>query len=156
VTYGNLKYLVKALLIGDNVLTKDDAELLVLLAYAFAKVANYSDALKLFTTSNVDDQILRSGPGRMFVRKPELPEMDIDELDIDDELSYPVARFICSFVSREKGGIHVAEAMNLIRLYNAKVEVFFENMAQDGELQKYDSEDVYGKRKYPETSYVAG
>ena len=148
-TYGNLKYLVKALLIGDNVLTKDNNEVLVLLAYAYDKIANESDALKLFTAESENQQIIRQGPGRMYVRKPNLPEDDSDILDIDDELCFPVARFMCSFVSREKGGIHVNEAKELIRAYNHKVQVFFENLAQDGELTDYDSDDQFGKTEYP-------
>ena len=147
-TYGNLKYLVKALLIGDNTLTKDNNEVLVLLAYAFDKIANQADALKLFTASSDHNQILRQGPGKMFVRKPNLPEDDSDILDVDDELCFVAARYICSFVSREKGGIHVNEAMALIRSYNQKVQVFFENMAQDGELVDYNETDQFGKRIY--------
>ena len=148
-TYGNLKYLVKALLIGDNTLTKDNNEVLVLLSYAYNKIANQADALKLFTAVTEDMRIIRQGPGRLYVRMPNLPEDDIDELDIDDELAYVAARYICSFVSREKGGIHVNEAMTLIRAYNQKVQVFFENMAQDGELEEYNETDQFGKRIYP-------
>ncbi len=148
-TYGNLKYLVKALLIGDNTLTKDNNEVLVLLSYAYNKIANQADALKLFTAVTEDMRIIRQGPGKLYVRMPSLPEDDIDELDIDDELAYVAARYICSFVSREKGGIHVNEAMTLIRAYNQKVQVFFENMAQDGELEDYDETDQFGKRIYP-------
>ena len=147
-TYGNLKYLCKALLIGDNVLTKDNNEVLVLLSYAFDKIANQSNALKLFTASSAETQIVRQGPGKLFIRMPILPQDDADELDIDSELCYAAARYICSFVSREKGGIHVNEAMNLIRAYNQKVEVFLENMAQDSELEEYDETDVFGKRSY--------
>ena len=145
-TYGNLKYLVKALLIGDNTLTKDNAEVLVLLSYAYNKIANEADALKLFTAVSVGKQIIRQGPGKLFVRMPTMPANDADELDVDDELAYVAARFICSFVSREKGGIHFNEAQALIRAYNQKVQIFFENMAQDGELEDYDDTDTFGKR----------
>ena len=58
-TYSNLKYLVKALLVGDNVLTKDNNEVLVLLSYAYDKIANEADALKLFTAVTEDKQIIR-------------------------------------------------------------------------------------------------
>ena len=147
-TYGNLKYLCSALLIGDNVLTKENNELLVLLSYAYDKIANQSDALKLFTAVSVGNQIIRQGPGKLFVRMPELPTSDDDVLDIDEELCYVAARYICSFVSREKGGIHVNEAMSLIRAYNQKVQVFLENMAQDLELEEYDETDKFGKRSF--------
>ena len=148
-TYSNLKYLVKALLVGDNVLTKDNNEVLVLLSYAYDKIANEADALKLFTAVTEDKQIIRQGPGSLFVRMPNLPEEDSDELDIDDELCYAAARFMCSFVSREKGGIHVKEAQSLIRTYNHKVQVFFENMDQYGDLEDYEETDQFGKTIYP-------
>ena len=147
-TYGNLKYLVKALLIGDVSLSKDNNEVKVLLSYAFDKIANETDALKLFTAVSTDKQIIRQGPGKLFVRMPILPEDDADELDIDEELCFVAARYICSFVSREKGGIHVNEAMTLIRAYNHKVQVFLENLAQDGLLEDYDSTDKFGKRSF--------
>jgi len=148
-TYGNLKHLTRALLIGDHTLTKVDEEILVLLEYAFDKVANEADALKLFTTDDSSQQIIRQGPGRLFVRKPKLPQSDDEELDIDSELSYAVARFMASFVSREKGGIHVREAQNLIRFYNQKVQTFFENLEQDGELTEHSETDQYGKQCKP-------
>ena len=153
-TYGNLKYLVKALLIGDNVLTKDNNEVLVLLSYAFDKIANESDALRLFTASTTDEQIIRQGPGNMFIRKPALPLDDAEELDIDDELCFVAARYMCSFVSREKGGIHVNEAMTLIRAYNQKVQVFLENLAQDEVFTDLNETDKFGMSEYPETAYV--
>ncbi len=148
-TYGNLKNLVRALLIGDQTLTKNDEEVLVLLEYAYDKVANESDALKLFTTDVAGNRILRVGPGRQYVRKPALPTADTDELDIDNELSYAVARFMCSFVSREKVPMHVQEAGNLIRAYNNKVQTYFENLEQYGDLEEYSETDQFGKRVYP-------
>ncbi len=147
-TYGNFKYLVKALMIGDNVLTKDNNEILVLLQYAYDKIANESDALKLFTAVSVDKEIIRQGPGNLYVRMPLLPENDSDELDIDDELCFAAARFVCSFISREKGGIHTNEAQHLIRMYNNKVQTFFENYDQDGNLTEYNDEDKFGKRMF--------
>jgi len=148
-TYGNLKNLVRALLIGDQTLTKNEAEILVLVEYAFDKVANEADALKLFTEDVARNRILRSGPGRQFVRKPALPATDTEEMDIDNELCFAVARYMCSFVSREKGGIHVNEAGNLIRAYNNKVATYFENLEQYGDLDEFSETDQFGKRIYP-------
>ena len=148
-TYGSLKNLVRALLIGDNTLTKNEAEILVLVEYAFDKTANETDALKLFTEDVAANRILRSGPGRQYIRKPALPIDDTDEMDIDNELCFVVARYMCSFVSREKGGIHVNEAMNLIRAYNNKVATYFENLEQYGDLAEFEETDQFGKRIYP-------
>lgn len=131
-TYSRLKSLTKALLIGDNQLTTSNEELLALLAYAYDKIATEADALKLFTT-NKDNTLLRQGPGNTFVRKPNLPDSDEDTLDIDDELGYPAARFIASFISRDKGGIHYKEAMNLIKSYNHKVQAYMESLDQENQ-----------------------
>ena len=147
-TYGNLKNLVSALLIGDNTLTKNNDEVLVLLEYAFDKVANQADALKLFTTDIQENRILRQGPGRMFLKRPSLPSSDDDELDIDNELTYAVARYICSFVSREKTAMHIVEADNIIRAYNQKVQTYFETLEQYGELDEWDKYDQFGRRVY--------
>ncbi len=148
-TYGQLKNLTRALLIGDNLLSKNNEEVVMLLSYAYDKIAHDADALKLFTAVSVDKQIIRQGPGNIFVRMPVLPVNDSDELDVDDELGYVAARFICSFISREKGGLHMREADNLIRAYNQKVQVFFENLDQYGDLEEYDEFDQFGKRLYP-------
>jgi len=148
-TYGKLKSLVRALLIGDQTLTKNEEEILVLVEYAFDKVANQADALKLFTEDVAANRILRSGPGKQFVRKPELPTNDTDEMDIDSELCFPLARYVCSFVSREKMGVHIEEAGNLIRAYNQKVSTYFENLEQYGDLDEFEEYDQFGKRIYP-------
>ena len=147
-TYGTLKHLTRALLIGDNALTKNEDEILALLSYAYDKIANEADALKLFIVDTSSEKLLRQGPGKLFVRRPYLPVEDSDELDIDDELGFVAARFICSFVSREKGRIHTDEAEKLIRAYNQKVQTFFESYDQDGYLDKYEDEDQFGKRKF--------
>ncbi len=146
-TYGNLKSLVSALLIGDSTLTVKEEEVLVLLDYAYDRIANETDAMKLFTEDPVGLKILRQGPGRQYVRRPFLPENDEDILDIDHELSFVAARFMASFVSREKMAFHEGEAQKLIRLYNAKVATYFETLEQYGGLEEYDQYDQFGKRK---------
>jgi hypothetical protein len=133
-----LKSLTRVLLTGDHVLTNKEDELRALVAYAYDKVATESDALKLFT-SDKSDNILRLGPGKLYVRSPRLPQADEEELDIDDQLGYPTARYIASFVSKDKGGIHVNEAHTLIRAYNAKVQAYFEALEAAGELDPEDA-----------------
>ncbi len=147
-TYANLKHLTKALLIGDNVLTKDPDELLVLLDYALDRLVNEVDVLHLYADST-SRNIVRQGMGAMVLKKPELPSSDSDELDIDHELGFVVARFIASFVSREKMQYHEAEAQRLSRLYNQKVQVAMENLEQYGDLAEHDETDQFGKRIYP-------
>ena len=108
--------MTRGLLTGDVTLTSKEDELDMMLSYAYNKIATEADALKLFT-ANKNDSILRQGPGNLFVRKPRMPSVDNDELDIDDELGFPAARYIASFVSRDKGGIHV---MNITLRENVK------------------------------------
>jgi len=134
-TYETLKHLIRALLIGDNQLTENKQELLALISYGFVKVANESMALKL-STEDPKLNILRSGPGNTFVRMPSLPAEDGDVMDIDLELCYPLARYIASFVSREKGGIHIKEAKNLINEYNRKVYTYMDLLDQRAEQQE--------------------
>lgn len=119
--------LIKGLLVGDNVFPNEPEIQISLLGYAYDKIANEADALRLFKPSK-DGDIVRDGPGTYYLRKPVLPEITgnvVDqsyEIDIDEELCYPLARYIASFISREKMAYHVAEAENLIRKYNSKVD----------------------------------
>jgi len=145
-TYGELKSLVSALLIGDSQFTRKPDEQLVLLKYAYQRVANEADAMKLFTVNSDEEKIIRNGPGNLFVRMPEVPTKDIDELDIDEELAYAVARFMASFVSQARPDMHENEARKIINLYNQKVQTFIENLASTGELDIYDDHDMYGRR----------
>jgi hypothetical protein len=130
-TYKDLKYLTGALLIGDVVMTKDDDELLMLLRYAFERIANEADALKLFTVEDPNQRIVRNGPGGLYVRMPKPPEYEEDELDLDEELCFAVARYMCSFVSSEKAQLHTQEASKIINSYNQKVQTFLETLDRD-------------------------
>ena len=148
-TYGKLKTLVSALLIGDHNLTTEGDQVLMLLDYAFDRVANEADAISLMTTEPESYTIIRNGPGNLYIRKPRLPANDDSELDIDSELIYAVARFMCSFISREKMTFHEREAQKIINRYNQKVQAFFERYDQYGDLEDYDETDQFGKRIYP-------
>jgi len=139
-TFGLLKALTRALLIGDNQLPKSDEEIIALLAYAYDKIATHADALRLFT-SNKDYNILRKGPGNVYVRKSKLPKNNEDKLDIDDELGYVAARFIASFISRDKIRVHEQEAMSLIKAYNSKVNSYLLYLKQNGMLDD-STEDI--------------
>jgi len=132
-TYDRLRSLVNALLIGDNAFTKKEDEQLALLAYAYDKIATEADALKLFTV-NKDSAVLRQGPGNLFVRKPDLPKDGTDVLDIDDELGFPIARYIASFVSKNNSATHVREAETLIKAYNSKVDAYMSYLASAGKV----------------------
>jgi hypothetical protein len=148
--YRDFKHLVEALLIGDTTLTKNDDEILVLLRYAYERIANEADAMKLFTTESPNERIVRNGPGGLYVRMPSVPEYEEDELDIDEELCFAAARFVCSFVSMQKVELHIMEASKIINSYNQKVQTFFETLeAQNKFPDTEDRQDSYfGSRIY--------
>lgn len=126
-TYGRLKSLISGLLVGDNLLPNDPNVLKELVAYALLTVANKADSLHLMTLSTTDD-VLRLAQGDYLIRMPITPSLDDDLLDIDEELAPAVARFIASYISREKGGIHAEAANRIILDYNAKTYEIIEQM----------------------------
>lgn len=133
--YNMFVSLVKGLLIGDNIFPNDPNIQVSLLGYAYDKLTNESDALRLFKGDSNGD-IMRDGPGNFYVRKPVLPEIisgvvdPLYEIDLDDELSYPLARYFASFVTKDKMAYHIGEAENLIRKYNSKVESHINKVKQ--------------------------
>lgn len=126
-TYGGLKSLVAGLLIGDNVIPKDDAVMKSLLAYAFNMIAEKAEALRLLTMNNTDD-ILRMGPGEYLVRTPKIPETDDEELDIDNELCFVAGRYIAAMLSKEKIVLHQQYGDDAILRYNGKVYQILEKV----------------------------
>lgn len=126
-TYGGLKSLITGLLVGDNVIPKDDAVMKSLLSYAFDMIANKAEALRLLTMNNTDD-ILRMGPGEYLIRTPKIPETDDEELDIDNELCFVAARYISAMLSKEKIKIHQDYGDDGIRRYNGKVYQILEKV----------------------------
>ena len=147
-TYKDLKHLVNVLLTGDVTLTQNDDEIIVLLRYAFERVANEADALKLFTTEDPNERIVRNGPGKLFVRMPKVPEFEEDEIDVDEELCFAVARFICSFISTQKVDLHLREASKIINSYNQKVQTFFETLEATNSFPADRGDSVFGSRIY--------
>lgn len=118
-TYGVFKNITSGLLIGDRQLPTDADVLLGLVQYALTTVATSADSLHLMTL-NSSGNILRLGQGDYLVRTPNVPVEDTDILDIDEELVFAVARYVASYISAEKGGIHVNEAVRIIKNFNAK------------------------------------
>ena len=137
VTYGFMKKIVKGLLVGDNVLPKDDEEVIALLSLAYNMIGNKAEALHLLTLSETDD-ILRRATGDYYSRVPDLPTGDADVLDIDHELGFVAARYIAGMISKTKEPVHVAEAERLILDYNSKVYSIFEDMKYNEEEKTCD------------------
>ena len=132
-TYAMLKNLTSGLLLGDNLLPADDAVLLPLVTYALNTVAMQAESLHLMTLSTTAD-VLRLSQGDCLIRNPVPPAVDTDEVDIDDELIFAVARYLASYVSREKGGIHVNAADRIIKDYNAKTAEIIEQMQLEADI----------------------
>jgi len=130
-TYAKLKSAIQLLLIGDNELPGDNDQVLAAIEMAYIQMASQATSLKLLTTNNASE-VIRQGPGGTYVRMPNLPTSDDDELDIDRELCPALARIIASYLSREKGGIHNTEAQKILRSYDSKVRVFLEEKESEG------------------------
>lgn len=133
-TYGSLKNLVTGLLIGDNVIPKDDAVFKSLLAYAYSMIADKAEALHLLTL-NKKDNINRFATGEFLMRNPEIPTEDASELDIDEELCFAVARYIASMLSKEKTAMHQQYGDDIILKYNGKVYQILENLTKEPEVK---------------------
>ena len=131
-TYGTFKSLTTGLLIGDNVLPADAAVLKELVSYALTTVAMGADSLHLMTLSTTAN-VLRLAQGDYLIRMPEAPVLDEDLMDIDEELVFAVARYLASYVSKSKGGIHVNAAKRIILDYNAKTYEITEQMQVEAE-----------------------
>ncbi len=131
-TLKRLKATTNGLLTADNVLTEDPEALLGLLEMAFSDVTAHADALHLMTLNRNGD-IFRLAQGKYVVRVPELPATDEDELDIDNELCFALARFMASYMSDKKSSIHFAEAKRLITNYNSKIFEILETIKDQGD-----------------------
>ena len=134
--YKELKVLVSALLVGDNRITSNEAELKSLLMLAFNDIASRAQSLRLMTKS-MNKEVLRGSVGDYLTRYPELPENDESELDMDKDLCFAAARFIASYVSKNKPAVHVEEGEKMIRLFNGKVNSMIESIKVDEEGNGY-------------------
>lgn len=147
-TYKTFTNVCKGLLLGDNVFPTDPEVQVALLGYACDKIANEADALQLFTVSKLDN-VVRDGIGNSYVRKVTMPTVVnnmIDpafELDLDDELCYPLARYFVSFVSKDKIKHHIDEAQELIRTYNSKVEGHMNKLRQKNSYESHQNTGLY-------------
>lgn len=134
--YGELKTLVSGLLIGDNRLPKEDDETKALLMLAFNDIASRAESLHLITL-NQNKEILRKSIGKHLTRYPDMPEDDNSILDIDKDLCFVAARFISSYISKNKPVIHFQEGEKMIRTYNGKVNSILESLDIDENGEAY-------------------
>ncbi len=138
-TYKRLQTLITGLLTGDVVLPSDTDVILSLLEMGMSEVATQAEAMHLMTLNRMN-KITRLSMGQYTVRTPELPSNDSEELDIDHELCFPLARIIASYLSLNKMEVHVREAKRLIVDYNIKVYEILETV----QLNEDGTYDVAG------------
>ena len=139
-TYGEFKDLATGLLIGDNKLPPTPGVLSGLVKHALTTVAMQAESLHLMTLSTTAD-ILRIAHGDYLIRKPIAPVLDTDVLDIDEELTYAVARYLASYISKDKGGIHVNAADRIIKDYNGKTYEILDQMQVEADYAEVDNLD---------------
>jgi len=130
-TLTRLNETTNGLLTADNTLTEDPEAVLGLLEMAFSDVIAHADALHLMTLNRTGN-IFRLAQGKYVVRMPELPTTDEDELDLDNELCFAVARLMASYMSEKKSSVHCTEAKRLIRNYDSKVFEILEALKGQG------------------------
>jgi hypothetical protein len=128
-TYNFFKTVTKGLLSSDFPLPEDNDSIKGLLGMAYSYITDKCNVLNLHTLDK-SEYVTRLGRGDYVVRKPNLPETDEDELDIDDELGYVAASLVASYISERKTNIHQARADDGIRSYNAKVDEFIETLKE--------------------------
>ena len=122
-TFVESKTLLTPLLFGD-IKVPDNNTLIVLYKVAFDYIVNECIPLKLVTKTN-DFSTVRTvdiGDGVIrYIRRPRLPKVDGDTLDIDDELCNPLTYLVASYLSKAKPGDLYAQALEMISQYNFKV-----------------------------------
>ena len=145
--YKKFKVLLRGLLHGDNIVPSDDETLLGLVEYSLNMISERAESLHLLTV-NKAEIIQRMATGSYMIRKPELPEKDDDEIDIDEDLCFALARYVASFISKLRPDVHVVEAEKMISIYNhkvyqilEKVKVELENKEKYGCLEKCLDQD---------------
>jgi len=137
VTYKRLQFLTSGLLTGDVELPMDKDVLLSLVEMSFNEIATLSESMHLMTLNRAN-KVTRISMGDYVVRTPELPVNEDDELDIDNELCFPMARLIASYVSKDKAAHHYSEAKRLVLDYNAKVYEILQTVELREEGDTYD------------------
>lgn len=127
-TWGHLQTLVSSLLVDNITLHKEHNRRIALLDYALNEVAHRATALRLQTTDITSNNAIKIDYTEIYyTRKPVLPESDDDIIDIDNDLCYPVARFMASFITITSGNpyeskVHKDEAIHMINRYNDNLE----------------------------------
>lgn len=118
-TLAKLKAHTDAIMIGD-IKIADNISYIPLLEQALLEIANRVDCLSLVTKSS-DFRVLRAIGDGNYIRKPNTPNQDIDEIDMDDELMFALSNLIASYVSNVKPQYFVNKSEEIISDYNFKI-----------------------------------
>jgi hypothetical protein len=143
-TWGRLQKLTEALLAGDHTLVKEPESRIALLQYAYEDLGNLAQVLA-WETEDTSIPFIRQWENGIVLRRPSLPTSDDEELDVDEGLTFAVARLMASYVSKMKYNLHKSVALEIIETYNNKVESYREATAPYGVGMErtYIKEDQY-------------
>ena len=139
-TWGTLQLLTKGLLSGDYDLPEDEEVRVALLQMAMEQVCNSSSPVTLSYPEGDDilehREIVRQfemstkedpNTGMMirikgYIIRPLLPSTSNDVIDIDEGLTYAVARLMAGYVANiENKRYHTEEATRIIEMYKVNV-----------------------------------
>jgi len=128
--YDIFKKLTQGFLAGDYTIPDDNDVVLALLQGALIETAMRANSVHLMTMSE-SEETLRLGPGDYLIRMPKLPVDDVDELDIEEELIFVVARLFAASVSAANQALHMQLAERMILDYNGKTYEIIEQMQEE-------------------------
>lgn len=149
-TWGRLQLLVKGLLSGDYFLPEDEEINVALLQMAMEEVCNISSPLKLYINVTdaeastrefirqfelevgVDPETNLPQRVRGYIMRPLLPSTSNDVLDIDEGLTYAVARLMVSYIANsENKTYHRDEAYSIMDFYKVNVVSQYDKWNRD-------------------------
>jgi len=89
---------------------------------ALKQVASDSIPLRLVTNSSESVNVFRRVDEFTFIRYPNMPTKDSQELDMDEYLLDAVAHFVMAGIETERGSIHMAMYHDVIANHSTRLQ----------------------------------